>query len=219
MAALAHRSKWLNPVRCGEPVLGNGEPQDPAPSHHSCVTNSCLWSRKKSFTEVQRTAPQAIQCLQVFQEIARPRPRYILMFFLDLTVKWRRAWTGRNWKQGGLSQQTKFLWDKTRPFFWSMTFSHTYSIPGESTTCWEGHWGEGKNEPADPGWPSIQAWPLGLLKEITERKIKNSNMWAQQIWQLHHIIPFLKILIHFCWPIPHLRNVLNPGKLCSVFIL
>lgn len=51
-----------------------------------------------------------------------------------------------------------------------------------------------------------------------ERKIKNSNMGARQIWQLHHIIPCLKILIHFCWPIPRLRNVLNSRKLCFVSI-
>lgn len=135
------------------------------------------------------------------------------LFSLDFAV------SGRQRELGGTGSEVAQLHNlsssgKSPDLPFGAQHSLTALQPREQLPGWKGS--EERRQPAlSPGHRDLTP---ELLEELTERKIKNSNMGARQIWRLHHIIPFLKILIHFCWPIPRLRNVLNPRKLCFVSI-
>lgn len=113
-------------------------------------------------------------------------PHYILtLVFLGSCCQLKKRVNWEKLRARCLAQPTQLLWDETWPVFWGTPFSHVSSIQNKAPHAEKGT--EGKNE-LQTGLATDTGLTLGLLKEITERKIKNSNMWAPQNWQLHLII-------------------------------
>lgn len=159
-------------------------------SHRSCVTNSCLWSGERGSENLRLRVRELLHKQHNTFKFVNPSLYPNTGFSWILRSTEEESELGETESKVTCSTNPAPLgWDPTCPLKHTI-FSCLFN-PEQTTTCWEGHWGEGKNE-LQTGLATDTGLTLGLLKEITERKIKNSNMWARQIWQLHHIILWWK---------------------------